>query len=117
MAIEALLSIIEEIADERALRRMIVAVNLEQPALMDRKLSFEWNLRSFARTVLIELDPLAAVNQYDARLWYIQRRINDLFGVSEESVAALFPSDTSLRMRVFESRVQPLLTTSRQLPR
>jgi hypothetical protein len=55
------------------------------------------------------LDPLTTVTPHDAHIWYVHRQIGDLFSVGEDSITALFGGDEALRMRIFDSRLQPLL--------
>jgi hypothetical protein len=108
-AIEALLEIFDEIDRDDVRRRIVVAVNLEGTAILDRRLAIEWNFTRFTSSLLLELDPLLMVNWDDARLWYVQRRIKDHFRVDERRLAAIFHHDTAMRMRTFEERLRPLL--------
>jgi hypothetical protein len=107
--LEALLSLVGGIADESVRRRVVVAVTLEDPALLDRQLADEWDLGRFAGTLVVELEPLCAVTEKDARIWHVQHRIRERFRVDEQGITGLFSPDERLRLRHFHSAFHRLL--------
>jgi hypothetical protein len=107
--LEALLGLIGDIGDEAVRRRVVVAVALEDPALVDRRLAGVWELGRFAGTLVVELEPLCAVTAHDARIWHLEHRIRERFRVDEPGITGLFPQGDGLRLRPFHSGFHRLL--------
>lgn len=109
-ALEALLGLIDEIADDGVRRRIIVAVTLEDEGLVERRMADEWDLHRFRGSLVVELDPLCAVTAQDARIWHVQHRIRERFRLDESGITDLFPTrDDALRLRHFHTGFQRLL--------
>lgn len=108
-ALEALLTLIEAIPDDGVRRRMVVAVNLEDEDLAQFRLTTEWKLHRFRRSLVVELDPLSAVTSDDAGHWHRTQRIRDHFHVDEERIISLFQPNAALRLRAFHAAFHRLL--------
>ncbi|HEX6911489.1 MAG TPA: toll/interleukin-1 receptor domain-containing protein [Longimicrobium sp.] len=110
--LEVLLGLLGGIQDEAVRRRVVVAVTLEDPVLVDRKLADEWDLGRFAGTLVVELEPLCPVTRQDARSWHKQHQVRERFRVDEQGITALFPGEERLRLRHFHSGFHRLLGRS-----
>jgi hypothetical protein len=109
-AIVGLLALVESIPRGDILRRMVFAVNLEDPRLVERELVAEWDLGRFTRSYTVEVGPLSPVTWNDARVWHAEHEVESRTGVAEDEVRKLFSEGEALRLRQFETRLQPLLT-------
>ncbi|HEU4559385.1 MAG TPA: hypothetical protein VFS20_16120, partial [Longimicrobium sp.] len=115
-AIEALLVLLDEIGTGDVLRRLVVAVTLEDPALSELSLVDEWKLNRFARSMVVELGPLDPISAHHARVWYHRRQIFETFGVEDTRIDALFSATPQMRMLDFDKSVQPLLNPASNQP-
>ncbi len=96
------------------LQRLVLALLVEDPALLaEADLVRALRLGNPARTQIVELDPLLALDADDVRKWHLDQEIEALSGLDDQRLLAqVFGSDSQLRLRRFDERVRPLLGIS-----
>lgn len=113
-SLRALLALIDSAPAEAPLQRLVLALLVEEPALLaEADLVRALRLGNPARTQIVELDPLLALDADDVRKWHLDQEIEALSGLDDERLLAqVFGSDSQLRLRRFDERVRPLLGIS-----
>ncbi len=116
----AFLDLIDEAPVDAPLGRLVIAVLVENPALVaEERLVEALALRRQAgRTHVVETRRLLPLTGEEVKLWYRQHRLADALKLDEEQlVKLLFKGAGTLRHRAFDQQVRPLLgLTARETP-
>lgn len=111
--IRSLLELFERRAQEIPLNRLVLAILIEDEALIKLENLMKFlNLTGYQRTTIIELEPLETIDQEDVRIWHQQER-ERLGTIDEEKLLADIFADSSttpLRMKPFAKKINEFLS-------
>lgn len=115
--LQALLALLDEAPAGAPLGRLVIAVLVENPALVaDDQLALTLALRA-TRTHVVEARRLQPLKRDDVKRWHRQHQLQDTLALDEEQlVERLFKQGELLRHRPFDQLVRPLLGLSAKEP-
>jgi hypothetical protein len=114
--LRALLDLIEDVPLRTPLDRLVIAVQVSAPELVDESaLRKRFKLERRRRVQVVELAPMQPLDREDVRLWHSNFRLSDRVD-QPRLLEHVFGGQTQLRMRPFDRSVRGLLGLAPEPP-